>query len=353
MLWLMPHLFADPRLLDVALPGLRLPGLATLFARGRPARTDAPGLEGALARACGLARQQDWPLASQLLAAEGIADDDAYWLRADPAHCLAMRDRIVLAATPLADLSADEARELTQALAAHFGPTLAPLAVHPQRWYLRLAEHPQLITVPPSLARGRPLHGVLPHGADARRWRARLNEAQMLLHAHPLNAAREAGGRLPVNALWLWGGGVATRPAWPAPTVYAESAAAAQLVRACGAECRMLPTGWTPAGLPGNSVLLFEQLTPAAESGDALAWREALKRLEVSVFAPLAHGLRSLRRTSVTLADPISGVGVQLQGTDGWRFWRRPRPLAETLSSGGFGMKDSPAGDSSSLRAPQ
>ena len=34
-----------------------------------------------------------------------------------------------------------------------------------------------------------------------------LNEIQVLLHQHPLNAARRARGLTPVNSLWLWGGG--------------------------------------------------------------------------------------------------------------------------------------------------
>jgi hypothetical protein len=38
-------------------------------------------------------------------------------------------------------------------------------------------------------------------------WRQAINEAQILLHAHPLNKAREAAGQAVVNSLWPWGGG--------------------------------------------------------------------------------------------------------------------------------------------------
>jgi hypothetical protein len=34
------------------------------------------------------------------------------------------------------------------------------------------------------------------------------NEAQMLLHAHPVNEARDRRGELTINSIWLWGGGV-------------------------------------------------------------------------------------------------------------------------------------------------
>src|SRR5690606_8095411 len=48
----------------------------------------------------------------------------------------------------------------------------------------------------------------LPEGDAGRRWRALLSEAQVILHNHPANAARAAAGKLPVNSLWFWGGGV-------------------------------------------------------------------------------------------------------------------------------------------------
>ena len=38
-------------------------------------------------------------------------------------------------------------------------------------------------------------------------WRKLLNEAQILLHAHPINQARESRGQPRVNSLWPWGGG--------------------------------------------------------------------------------------------------------------------------------------------------
>ncbi|MGZ7354524.1 hypothetical protein ACXWRX_09325, partial [Streptococcus pyogenes] len=47
----------------------------------------------------------------------------------------------------------------------------------------------------------------LPQGPQGRRWRVLINEAQVLLHQHPLNAERRAKGLPPVNSLWLWGAG--------------------------------------------------------------------------------------------------------------------------------------------------
>src|SRR3546814_5998711 len=50
------------------------------------------------------------------------------------------------------------------------------------------------------------IHDLLPAGNDGRRWRAVLNEAQIVLHNHPVNAERVRSGRMPVNSLWFHGG---------------------------------------------------------------------------------------------------------------------------------------------------
>ena len=44
-------------------------------------------------------------------------------------------------------------------------------------------------------------------GEGAERWRALLNESQIVLHNHPINAVREARGAVAVNSLWFWGAG--------------------------------------------------------------------------------------------------------------------------------------------------
>lgn len=332
MLWLIPHLFADPRLLDAALPGLHLPGLATLFTRGRATLETPTGTEAALARACGIVRQHDWPVAALTRLADGGGPDESYWMRADPAHFAVMRDRVVVSSATFDDLTADEATRLTASLAAHFGEDFAPLALHPQRWYLRFAQPPQLVTTPPSLARGRALDRILPTGDGAPRWRAQLNEAQMLLHAHPVNQAREARGALPVNGLWLWGGGI-PGPATPAglPVLAAEGAAA-HLAQAFGCARQALPAAWQPQNTEVSGVAILNALETAAVHHDALGWREALRELETGWFAPLARARGQLGVAGVSLLDPIAGRGVRVQRRDAWMFWRRPASLASLLS---------------------
>ena len=101
-------------------------------------------------------------------------------------------------------------------------PALRPLfgdvgftldAPAPARWYLRLPRDARLPAfVDPAEALGADMFDHLPGDGrrrqQARRWRALVNEAQVVLHNHPWNARRAAVGKPPVNALWFWGAGV-------------------------------------------------------------------------------------------------------------------------------------------------
>ena len=331
MLFLIPHLFPPPRLLESAAPDLPLPALQTLLARGTRIASPDEGTEAALCTACGIARQQDWPLAPITLAADGGAGE-GYWLRADPVHLRVMRDRIVLADSSSFALSQQEADALAASIGQHFGNDLRVLPLHPTRWYLHVALAPDVRTTPLSVASGRDIQPLQPQGEDARRLRSVLNELQMLLFEHPVNLAREARGELPVNSVWLWGGGIA--PAVPArkTAIFAQDATARALGAFCGSAVHPLPPQLEPSLLKTAGVVVLDALTPAGQCGDAYGWREAMRELEQNWFRPLLAALRTLDSTGVCLLDPTSGKGLQLHALDGWKVWRRSRPLIAMLA---------------------
>jgi hypothetical protein len=313
---LAPHLFPPPPLLDAA-ADLRLPALQRLLGRGRRTVCRAAGVEAALCEALGIERQHDWPLAPIGLEADGGPLDDAYWLRTDPVHLRLMRDHIVLAPEQPV-LTADEAQALTAAIGKHFGDTSRPLALTPQRWYLAFNPAPEFTTTPPSLAAGRDVQHFLPQGRDAARFRAWLNEVQMLLHDHPVNQAREARGLLPANALWPWGGGV--RPIVPPQTlrIACETDTLQAIVRFAGATL-------VPASHPHPDLIVFDGFTTPVQTGDLSNWRDALRRFD----AQLAHLLRL--RAQLDVCDPVHGIACQLQRWRRWTFWRRSPPLRLAL----------------------
>jgi hypothetical protein len=226
----------------------------------------------------------------------------------------------------------DEAAQLAAALNAHladFGEFLAP---HPQRWYLRARRTPRILTHSPAAVAGRTLEPFLPQGEDARDWRRLINEAQVLLHNHPVNAAREAAGRPTANSLWPWGAGVLPGAAKaPAPHVQADQPLARGLAKLAGVPVALLPQKAEDAVPQGLTFL--DVLAEAAQGLDAGAWRSGLEELEARWFAPSLAALKARRTHGLRLTalgdDAI--VEVTLDAGDLWRFWLRPKTLADLL----------------------
>jgi hypothetical protein len=208
-----------------ALARLALPQLERWLADAAPVARDigeetsahAPH-ERVFARALGWPVDGDAPLpwAARLAARDGIATGSAAWGLVTPVHWRVGADAVHLADPRTLDLSAADSRTLFDAVQPLFdgdGLTLAWGA--PLHWY---ASHPGLATLATaSLDRvvGRNVDRWLPAQPEARGLRRLQSEVQMRLHAHPLNEAREAEGRLAVNSFWLSGCGIA-QPEAPA-----------------------------------------------------------------------------------------------------------------------------------------
>ena len=119
---------------------------------------------------------------------------------------------------------------------AHLGGDgLALEAVAPTLGLLALPRAVEAQTHDPAPLAGREAGAWLPSGADGGWLRRLMTEAQMLLHDHPVNAAREARGEAPVNGLWLWGSGGDAPPALPGSLPALASADPAHAVSAVAA----------------------------------------------------------------------------------------------------------------------
>lgn len=134
---------------------------------------------------------------------------DHLWLSADPAWVQPDMNGVRLLACGQMQLDKNAAEVLAESLRPVFAEAGMQLEVStPDHWQLRL---PADTTLPefaaPAQALGEDLAQHLPQGPEGRRWRVLLNDIQVLLHQHPLNAQRQARGLSPVNSLWLWGGG--------------------------------------------------------------------------------------------------------------------------------------------------
>ena len=134
---------------------------------------------------------------------------DALWLRADPAYAIADAVTGRLMACGEIGLSQFESDDLARALRPLFGDAGFPLEpTKPSRWYLRCpvgARLPQFAS--PESVLGDDLMRHLPSGDNERQWRHLFNEAQIILHNHPVNARRARRDAVPANTVWFWGAG--------------------------------------------------------------------------------------------------------------------------------------------------
>lgn len=136
------------------------------------------------------------------------SETTAQVMRADPAYQQIDMNNATLGNPLELELTLDECAALLQTLNHHFADDgIRFECKDPYRWYCHFESPLQINSTPISASIGRDVASVRPDGADARRWRSKLAEIEMLLFEHPINAERQEGNKLPVNTLWLWGEG--------------------------------------------------------------------------------------------------------------------------------------------------
>ncbi|HEX2829497.1 MAG TPA: hypothetical protein VHP37_24345 [Burkholderiales bacterium] len=335
---LIPRLFWPRETADAAAAGLELSALSTLLARATVERFDPVTTEGWLCRAFEVERQRDWPIAPLTLVLDGGEPDGAYWLRADPVHIKVSREGLHLVDSALFDLSAEEASAFVAALNAHFDGELVFCAPHPKRWYLKCASAPAIATHPVSQVAGKDVQQHLPHGEQALDWHRRFNEAQMLLHSHALNEAREDRGDPPVNSVWFWGGGTIPQVrGHHFGTVAADAAAATALAAAADVAVSPLHAdaeSWLACSSAASSTLphlaVLDRLGSAVTYQDAGAWRDRIQALESEWFAPLLTALKRGRIDELDIVALGADHSARFSVSRGalFKVWRRPKPLA-------------------------
>ncbi len=274
-------------------------------------------------------KQRDWPVAPYALLGDGGSPGRSYWLRADPVHLRAGSEGLSLVEAAPTRIARDEADALAGTLNRHFGAAVQILPLQPSRWYLRLQPPPEVETTPPAAVRDRPVAAHLARGRDALHLHALMNEAQMLLHEHPVNAAREARGEAPLNSLWPWGGGaISAAAARPFSLVIADDPLARGLALAAGISVRPLPaSAESLRGTFSQQGVALVVLNAPRDAGGTAA-------LERDWFAPL---LAALQRGDISMLSlHLFGAGtlldVETVRSDLRYLWRRRAPLAGYLA---------------------
>jgi hypothetical protein len=309
---------------------LAAPALEVLLGRGRVSTTPTVGVDPTLFHLFGLTPDAEgWPIAPVSARGDGLVPGADYWLRMDPVGLQPDRDRLVLLDGASLAITDAEAQALIARLRTTLG--LDCYAAMPQRWYLRLTERPDLRTHALADVIARPLDRFLPEGPDAARWRARVTEIEMVLHAHPVNRAREAAGRPMINGVWLWGGGRAPAAvSAPWSRVYDDDAIGRGLALTAAIPVDDIPTGADAllAGIEPDARVLavLHDAHGAILHGDVQRWTQAVTDLSRRWLEPVRRALAggALARLELWSGD---GRCWQITGGDLRRFWRPRRPI--------------------------
>jgi hypothetical protein len=333
---LIPGLFGFPADAPLAAPQAPppLPALETLLARADRLPAPPPDYESLIFGQFGIGATEDadLPVAAVTRALDLGVIDKGWWLRADPVHLRAERDRLILFDTQAVSLRQEEAERLAAEVGeAYSADGWLLKAPRPGRWYLRPARAPRIRTTPLPQVVGKDIHPYLPQGRDAKAWHTVLNEVQILLHTASVNTERERRGELPINSLWFWGGG---RLPSIAPVEWAQVHGDEPLCLAL-ARLSEVPSGAAPASFgewlrlaerPGAHLVVLDGARAPVQYGDAEQWRALLERLEREWMAPLQDALRARELRSLTLT--ADGRAFRVDGARLRRWWRRRRPFA-------------------------
>ncbi|MDZ7787819.1 MAG: hypothetical protein U5K73_06750 [Halofilum sp. (in: g-proteobacteria)] len=314
-----------------------LPALAWLLARSDPAPATAPESLAPVFDAFGVPGP-DWPAAApaRLGEADGNSVDpgDRWWVRADPVHLRVDTTHARLFGAWALDLQPDESAALIERLnELYAGDGLVFEAPAPDRWYIGCPQVSDLRAVTPDRVAGRNVDAFMPEGDDARAWRAWLNEVQMLLHDAPVNAARERRGALPVNSVWLWGGGQCPTVAAAPDYVYADEPVALGLARLAGTPAAAVDAApWAGEWAGGSTLAVDVRARDPLVHGEIEGWLECLGALERDRIAPVARALQAGQLDTLTIA-PGDGRRFRVTRRGLRRFWRRSRPWTDWLGT--------------------
>lgn len=346
-----------PASLDAAIPELarrtlRLPNLEALLASGAISRS-VESTEQWLAAQLGIRGTREPPIAALRLAADtaqgienpGLDGTNAgsYWLCADPIATTMGMDSVRIDGA-VTDLSPTQSEALTGALSEFFARDgLRFVAASPAHWYVRCGTPQSLATTPLWRVVGGSMLAHLPTGPDGPAWRARLNEAQMLLHAHPINQAREDKQLPPVASVWWWGGG--SWPAFAPPAFETVVGGPRWVSAACTANGVNFQSDRAVPPSLFQTTTRRTLLTVEDEWEQAATSIEVLVRWDIEWFGALRAALEAGRVEEATLVFPwhegTLRVTLESKRRPRWRRFFGIRsvalspPLAETLKAFG------------------
>ena len=167
---------------------------------------------------------------------------------------------------------------------------------------------------------------VNPYIEQSRRvlpWYRLLNEIQMFMHQHPVNAERMRQGRLPINSLWFWGAG--ERPAIAAsPRWFCDDALLNRFAASLGLAIESCSRVSASEDL-SDALIIDLRLLQWLKAGLDMSLDEILLDIERNLLAPV---LRKFNQSRLTLGLRAGyRHDLELRPSAKMKFWRRPGSL--------------------------
>ena len=159
-------------------------------------------------------------------------------------------------------------------------------------------------------------------------WYQLLNEMQMYLHQHPLNAERVNNGSLAINSLWCWGAGPLQQPA-RRPHCYCDDFLFRGFASSLGLQASKLSQ--LDLKTEGIDVLVMNlRLLQALKSMQQQPLSELLLDMDETLFKPLMarldRGLSSFQLCAGFTSD------LALNRFSRYRFWRKAKSIREWMT---------------------
>lgn len=331
----LPFALPIPEFAPDLVRALQAPALAALLSRtsGRvrlPVNDAVRALphEQWLANALGLADAGRPAFAAAAMRACGIAADAGTWFIVNPIHIEIARTHLMMGDPRQLGLQEPESRALFETALPYFEEAGHALAYgDAATWFMRADDWAGLDTSTPDAALGMDLTDWMPEGRSAAAFRRLQNEVQILWHAHPVNAAREARRLPPVNAFWAWAAADAAR--LPAPkTPGAPKLAAFDAGGALQALADTRPDDLAEfvANAAGDTILYCGSAAPYAVGADWGGWVAQLQQLEAALFAPILDALMKgrVRQVKLVLSHRDAHAEFTTTALAQRKFWRRP-----------------------------
>jgi len=172
---------------------------------------------------------------------------------------------------------------------------------------------------------GKNVNALVEQSRQVLPWYRLINELQMFMHQHPLNAARLARGRLPINSLWAWGAGVAQPPS-ARPRVYCDDPLLRRYAESLGLELASCAELSGAAGID-HALVVDLRLLQLLKAGLDARLDELLLEIDGQVLRPLLQA--QTRRPLTLLLRAAYRFDFAFGARARYKIWRRPRSLLD------------------------